>query len=94
MPEVYEIAVFEGQDLCYSMTMTDNIIWNYMHTCAKYMQLTTAFEADTTFNYGRRFVSYHHRACDGRPMMVMLMGPVFTATLIEDIRAELKRLHT
>jgi hypothetical protein len=93
MPEVYEIAVFENQDLYYSMTMTENIIENYVQMCAKYLPPAWICEAETMFNYGRRFVSYNDRSGGDKPKMVMLIGPVFTANLIEDIRAALKKLY-
>jgi len=93
MPEVYEIAVFKDQEHYDGITMTDNIIENYVRMCAKYVQPTEVLEDEVEFNYGKRFVSYHNRFVGDKPIMVMLMGPIFTANRIEDIRAALKKLY-
>lgn len=93
MPEVYEIAVFVGQEHYYGITMTENIIENYMRICMKYVPPTEVPEHEVEFNYGKRFVSYHNRYVCDKPIMIMLIGPVFTANLIEDIRAALKKLY-
>lgn len=89
----YEIAVFEHQELYYGMNVTDNIIQNYVMMCAKYVNPADVPESDTQFNYGRLFISYSDRSSDDKPMMVMLIGPTFTAQFIEDVRAALKKLY-
>ena len=93
MSAQYEIAVFENQSLYDGLNLTENPVQHYLRLCTKYIDPKRVSEGSTEFNYGRQFISYSGSSGGEGSMMVMLIGPPFTAQMIEDVRAALKALY-
>jgi hypothetical protein len=89
----YQILVFENQDMYYSeIVSADKSVATYLKMCFKYVPPEYVDEEYTDFHGSERFVKYHDRSGNDKPMMVLMTG-IFTPDMITAIEDGLKDFY-
>jgi hypothetical protein len=89
----YQILVFENQDIYTSeIVSADEAVDAYVKMCYKYLRPEYVDEEYTEFHATERYVKYHDRFCDNKPMMILMTG-VLTKEMITAIEEGLKDFY-
>jgi hypothetical protein len=90
----YQILVFENHDIYTSKIVpADEAVNTYVDMCVRYVPPEYVSEEYTDFHGSEKFVKFHDRMSDDKPMMVLMTG-IFTKEIISAIEDELKNAYT
>ena len=86
----YQILVFQNHDIYTSKIVpADKSVDTYVKMCFEYVPPEYVSEEYVDFQATERYVKYHDRMSDDKPMMVLMTG-IFTPDMIDAIREGLK----
>ena len=86
----YQILVFQNHDIYTSKIVpADKAVNTYISMCFDYVPPEYVSEEYADFHATERYVKYHDRMSDDKPMMVLMTG-IFTPDMIDAIREGLK----
>ena len=86
----YQILVFENHDIYTSKIVSaDEAVNTYVDMCVRYVPPEYVSEEYTDFHGSEKFVKFHDRMSDDKPMMVLMTG-IFTKEMITAIEDGLK----
>jgi hypothetical protein len=86
----YQILVFQNHDIYTSKIVSaDQAVNTYISMCFDYVPPEYVSEEYADFHATERYVKYHDRMSDDKPMMVLMTG-IFTKDMIDAIREGLK----
>ena len=89
----YQILVFENHDMYDSKIVSaDKAVDTYLKMCLEYVSPEYIPEEYTDFYAGERFVKYHDRMGNDKPMMILMTG-IFTPDMITAIEDGLKDFY-
>ena len=90
----YQILVFENHDIYTSKIVpADEAVNTYVDMCVRYVPPEYVSEEYTDFHSTEKFVKFHDRMSDDKPMMVLMTG-IFTKEMIAAIRDGLNNSYT
>jgi len=90
----YQILVFENHDIYTSKIVpADEAVNTYVDMCVRYVPPEYVSEEYTDFHSSEKFVKFHDRMSDDKPMMVLMTG-IFTPEMIAAIRDGLNNSYT
>lgn len=89
----YQILVFENHDIYTSKIVpADEAVNTYVDMCVRYVPPEYVSEY-TDFHGSEKFVKFHDRMSDDKPMMVLMTG-IFTPKMISAIKDGLNDSYT
>jgi hypothetical protein len=89
----YQILVFQNHDMYTSKIVPANeSVATYVKMCFEYVPPESVDEEYTDFHGSERFVKYHDRSGNDKPMMVLMTG-IFTPDMITAIEDGLKDFY-
>jgi hypothetical protein len=89
----FEIVAFEhGIPYDEKGTTTENAVKEYVAFCKKWLSPEYVPHAETHTSHGNMYFSYSDQTSDDKPMLLMLIGPLTGAMVIE-IKRELEKLY-
>jgi hypothetical protein len=90
----YQILVFENHDIYTSKIVpADEAVNTYVDMCVRYVPPEYVSEEYTDFHSTEKFVKFHDRMSDDKPMMLLMTG-IFTKEMINAIRDGLNNSYT
>jgi len=89
----YQILVFQNHDIYTSKIVSaDKAVATYLKMCFKYVPPEYVLEEESDFHATERYVKYHDRSGNDKPMMVLMTG-ILTPEMITAIEDGLKEFY-
>jgi len=89
----YQILVFQNHDMYTSKIVSaDKAVATYLKMCLEYVSPEYVAEEYTDFHATERYVKYHDRTGNDKPMMILMTG-IFTPDMITAIEDGLKEFY-